>query len=136
MTRMENLVHLMEIQYQNTQQELQSVVTQEIAIRSKLDALKRHALSARNLNYEAEPEMRSMGADVVWERWLEKSRLQLNIELSQTLARKEAHLSLVRKSFGRLQVARQKTTLLFREHRKKAQTRSIDQIVSQSILKH
>ena len=110
MTQMENLVYLMEIQYKNTQQELQSVVTQKIAICSKLDALKRHALSARNLNYEAEPEMRSMGADVVWERWLEKSRLQLNIELSQTLARKESHLSLVRKSFGRLQVARQKNS--------------------------
>lgn len=135
MKRMDDLVRIMEIQYQSAQQSLHSIVKQELGIRQELKTLTDHTRAARKLGLNDEPEMRAMGADVVWERWLERSRAKLNLDLAKVLATKEMHLSRVRTSFGRLQAANAKSDQIRSAAEKRAQMQSLERTISHAILK-
>ena len=132
---MDDLVRIMEIQYQSAQQSLHSIVKQELGIRQELKTLTDHTRAARKLGLNDEPEMRAMGADVVWERWLERSRAKLNLDLAKVLATKEMHLSRVRTSFGRLQAANAKSDQIRSAAEKRAQMQSLERTISHAILK-
>lgn len=93
------------MQYRQSQHSLQIVITQEVRVRNELTTLRQHRKTARDLELTDEPEMRGMGADVIWEKWLEKSTIKLNIDLAKILATKEIHIARVRNSFGKLQAA-------------------------------
>ena len=132
MTRIQSLVQLMEVKYHSSQQGLQSVLKQETTIRTKLNTLANHAFDAHNISYESKPEMRSLGADMVWERWLERTRIQLNLELANILVTKEAHLSIVRRSFGKLQIARKMAQANIDKQKRMRHTLDLDNAIFQA----
>jgi hypothetical protein len=129
------LVIIMDAQYQKEKQLLQLVVQQELALRSKVEKLQRHANDARNLGLEDNAEVRALGADIVWEKWLERARAQMNLELAKVLAKKELHLVRVRKSFGKLQVATAKSQQLAIANKKRSQIEFLNEIISQEVSK-
>lgn len=136
MERMNELARLLEIQHQRNQQALHSIIEREKEIRSELSGLQKHSLIARQHCYEKEPAMRSMGAELIWEKWLEKSREKLNFDLAKTLATKEIHLSRVRKSFGKLQATSATSEQLAQAAKKKIQRRFLDETISHDVLKN
>jgi hypothetical protein len=133
MEKMQILVKLLETQYQRHRLDLQSIIKDEMRIRKELAALQEHTRSARLLGLDDEPEMRAMGADVVWERWLERSRVSLNLNLATILAAKEMHLTRVRKSFGKLQATNAKSEQILLVAKKRMRVKSLEQAISYSI---
>lgn len=136
MKKLHKLVVLMEMQYHHSHQSLQQVVSREMLIRKELATLQDHTRAAQQLGLNDEPEMRSMGADILWERWLERSRANLNTELARVLATKEVHLSSVRKSFGKLQATNAKSNQVTLSERKRAQQQNLDRSILQVHLKN
>ncbi|MFT5796710.1 MAG: plasmid stabilization system protein ParE [Candidatus Azotimanducaceae bacterium] len=136
MESLHNLVGLMEIQYHHSRQSLQQVINEETQIRRELTVLQNHTHSARQLGLNDEPEMRAMGADILWERWLERSRAKLNVELARVLATKEMHITRVRRSFGKLQVANAKSNQVAQSEKKNTQVRNLDRAIWQTQLKN
>lgn len=134
MNKMHDLVCLMEMQYQHDQKSLQSIIKQELRIRLEQATLQGQTQSARQLGINDEPEMRAMGADVVWERWLERSRAKLNLDLANVLATKEMHLTRVRNSFGKLQAATAKSNRLASTIKRRAQSESLERTILYALL--
>ncbi|MFT5786784.1 MAG: hypothetical protein ACI9KK_002144 [Ascidiaceihabitans sp.] len=130
------LVVLMEMQYHHSHQSLQKVISKETLIRRELATLQDHTHAAQQLGLIDEPEMRSMGADILWERWLERSRANLNTKLARVLATKEVHLSSVRKSFGKLQAANAKFSQVALREKRRAQAQNLDRSILQAHLKN
>lgn len=82
---------------------LQRLVAEESLIRDTLSSLER----ARKDNISTDDpniEMRALGADLLWEGWIMRQRMALNIRLANLLVQKEALRAEMRKAFGRAQV--------------------------------
>lgn len=82
------------------QGKIQSLLQEEARIRADLAKLQTQAEEARNRLIGDMP-MQSVGADMVWQGWLARSRKQLNLELAGVLARKASAMDKVRIAFGR-----------------------------------
>ena len=83
------------------QAKLRDIVQREAELRRALGDLDRHrrdnlALPAADL---AAP--RALGADLVWQGWVGRTRARLNTELAQVLVAKAGHMAGLRRAFGR-----------------------------------
>ncbi|MEP1332011.1 MAG: hypothetical protein ABJK43_04860 [Lentilitoribacter sp.] len=101
MNRTEELTFLMEAKYQRSQQPLKSITAREILLREELEKLKFQLTSDRQHGLHDCPEMYSIGASLAWEKWVEKTRKALNLELATVLAEKQKHLMSVKINFGK-----------------------------------
>lgn len=79
---------------------VQPLLQEEIRLRGALARLKEQADSERKALATDMP-MQTIGADLLWQAWLVRSRKQLNIELSQVLAKKSVVMERIRLAFGR-----------------------------------
>lgn len=83
---------------------LQRLAAEENLIRGALSSLE----TARRDNIFADDpqiEMRALGADLLWEGWIMRQRMALNIRLANLLVQKEALRNEMRQAFGRAKVA-------------------------------
>ena len=90
---------------QREQQRLTQIDAKENAIRAdltKLDALEREQ---RQTEFEESRAVRSIGADILWQRWLSRARDDLNVRLAHVLALKAQHVAQVRRANGKMNVA-------------------------------
>lgn len=101
MSQLKSLFILTDAMYLRSQQALKSVLAKEAQLRGELKKLDDHARSVRTEQAETIDHMRAIGADLLWEGWLTRTRAQLNLELAKTMAQKEQHIGKVRKSFGK-----------------------------------
>lgn len=101
MNRIEELTSLMEARYQRSQQPLKSITSRENQLREELKKLKLQLASVHKHGLHDHREMHLIGADVAWEKWVEKTRKALNLELATVLAEKQKHLTSVKNSFGK-----------------------------------
>ncbi|MDW3225249.1 MAG: hypothetical protein R8G34_20575 [Paracoccaceae bacterium] len=46
--------------------------------------------------------MQSIGADVIWKRWVGRAKASLNTKLALVLAEKEQHIRQVRQAYGKV----------------------------------
>jgi hypothetical protein len=97
---------------------VQGIVAEENRLRRAIAELDDKATLAGQLPAERLHDMRSVGADLLWNGWLSRSRRQLNIELAQVLARKGQIMREVRKAHGRNSAA--KTILRHEEDAEKS----------------
>lgn len=79
---------------------VQSLLQEEARLRGALAQLKEQAATERKALATDMP-MQTIGADLLWQAWLVRSRKQLNIELSQVLAKKSIVMDRIRLAFGR-----------------------------------
>lgn len=79
---------------------IQPLLQEESRLRGALARLKEQAETERKALATDMP-MQTIGADLLWQAWLVRSRKQLNIELSQVLARKSIVMDRIRHAFGR-----------------------------------
>lgn len=92
------------LKYRHSQQQLADILARENTLRSELAKLRGYVAEARALPPE-QSQMRAIGADVIWLRWVTKTQNRLNIELAQVLAQKEGHMARHKKAFGKMQVS-------------------------------
>ncbi|MCV3269873.1 hypothetical protein [Roseobacter sinensis] len=90
---------LADARYRARQQLFQTLLQRENAIRADLAKLEAQAKSAEQ---SANPTMKSIGADVIWNAWLGKSKRALNMKLALILAEKDQHIRQVKQAYGKV----------------------------------
>lgn len=101
---LDQLHQLSELKYHHSQQQLSEILKRETALRAELTKLRGYISQIRSLPAE-QAQMRAIGADVIWLRWVTQTQASLNIELAQVLAQKEGHMARHRMAVGKVQVS-------------------------------
>ncbi|MEM6890557.1 MAG: hypothetical protein AAF636_20860 [Pseudomonadota bacterium] len=96
--RMGRISKVLVASYEAQQFKLQSVLEDESLLRQEIDLLKSRALDAQTHSCES---MLLVGADMIWQTWVERKIVQLNAQLAQVLALKDHELTQLRKEFGK-----------------------------------
>ena len=104
--------------YDQQQQSFQRILGEENRLRAELARLD-EMLKTAEAEGGAEGGMRAIGADILWQSWVARSKTALNLQLAQVLAIKEQQLQQVRQAFGKLQVVEQLIAETRAETRKK-----------------
>ena len=99
---LEKLHQLADAKYKARQQLFQGLLQRENALRAELHRLDEQARDSQTHN---NPEMRSIGADIIWKAWLGKAKSSLNMKLALVLAEKDQHIRQVRKAYGKVLAA-------------------------------
>jgi hypothetical protein len=102
--KLDQLHQLSELKYHHSQQQLSELVRRENTLRAKLIKLRGYVSQINSLPAE-QAQMRAIGADVIWLRWVTKTQASLNIELAQVLAQKEGHMARHKMALGKVQVS-------------------------------
>ncbi len=131
---LDQLHKLCDLKHRNSQQKLAAILERENALRADLTKLRGHVAETRCLPPE-QAQMRAVGADIIWMRWITKTQSRLNIELAQVLAQKEGLVAKHRRSFGQAQ-ATQSIAEAEREKRARLhRDRALSQAISQSVFR-
>lgn len=96
-----NLRKITQAIYEQRQQSFSRLVAEENSIRAKLIQLRDFSHQPPTL----EPriyQMRAIGADLLWQGWIGRSKTALNLRLARVLAAKEGHLNEVRHAYGKV----------------------------------
>lgn len=97
------LLNITQIKYDQQQQSFQKLVSEEARLRSELYRLNFSVLQAQ-AKPENNTEMRAVGAEIMWQSWVARSKTQINLKLAQLLALKLQHLAKVKKAYGKVLV--------------------------------
>lgn len=101
---LETLKILTELKYQKALNGISEILAQEVKIRDQIQRLREDIHTTQSLRVD-EPNMQSVGADVVWLKWATGSIKSLNSELAQVLARKEHQISRQKRALSEKNVA-------------------------------
>jgi hypothetical protein len=112
---------LTEMIYRTRQTELQVLKSEENRLRNAASAIEaQRRITARSDH--ADPIRQSIGADVLWQGWLDARQRELSIELARLRARREPAEHRLRLAFGRNKVAQE----LARQEKSKKRDRYSD----------
>ena len=87
---------LASLHYMKSQQRIRDVLQKEARLRAQIKNI-RDQMDASSMEIAG----KMLGADLVWEAWVNRKLMQLNVELAEVLARKEAHMVDIRRKHGR-----------------------------------
>lgn len=130
----DQLHKLCDLKYRNSQQKLAAILERENSLRAELEKLRGYVEETRSLPTE-HAQMRAVGADIIWMRWVTTTQSRLNIELAQVLAQKEGHIAQHKRAFGKTQAAQ---SLIKADKEKLARHRrdqALAQAITQSVLR-
>ena len=105
-TELEALLAITQVKYDQQQQSFQKLVSEENRLRTELMRLDGTARQAQN-GHEGEAEMRAIGADIIWQGWVARTKTELNLKLAQVLALKLHHLAQVKNAYGKVLVVKE-----------------------------
>lgn len=135
MTKAHELTQILticEAQYAKCQQAFAQLCAREAELRAELVRLGEMGRQAQSPTTELS-QMRAIGADIIWQSWLGRSKTALNTSLAQVLAVKETHIQEVRQSYGKLLVVQDLLKDLQNESRKKARQAGLSQAIEMSL---
>ena len=95
------LLTITQAKYDQQQQSFQKLVAEESRLRGELARLDLSVRQSQS-DLEKESEMRAIGADIIWQGWVARSKTQLNLKLAQVLALKLHHLAQVKQAYGKV----------------------------------
>ncbi|MEP5731452.1 MAG: hypothetical protein ABJL67_19010 [Sulfitobacter sp.] len=95
------LLEISQTRYDQQRQAFALIVQEENRLRAELEKLKGLDQVGSSDPHEM-IKMKSLGADVLWQSWLARSRTTLNIQLARTLALKAHEQDKVRHVFGKV----------------------------------
>lgn len=93
---------LLNVKFQKKQKIFLKVVADENRLRSQLTQIDDQSRAVERSNFY---EIRAIGADVVWNSWVERSKRNINMELAQVLAQKDQLKSKVKNDYGKVLVS-------------------------------
>jgi len=117
-----------EAQYAQKQATFAKLVAEENRLRAELHRLDKMGRDAQTETLEHIP-MQAIGADVIWQGWLGRSKTSVNIALARILAMKEHHMAEVRLAYGKLLVTQQLSKDATARHHKKAAVASLSKTI-------
>lgn len=127
-----NMQLLMELKHQDSQMKMAAIQERENELRHELRRLKSLARDAHAQPPEQE-QMRAIGADVIWLRWIGQAQTRLNIELAQVLAQKEALIAGHKKSFGRMMASQKLVEIEVRELANRQRGKDLNAAIDSSL---
>ena len=103
MTRdtLKDLARLTSAQKSAQEARMQKLISEENEIRRQIADLEESHANARATPPDQMSGLRQIGADILWQGWVSRSRQQLQIKLAQVLARKGAVTRDLRIAHGR-----------------------------------
>ncbi|MBY5933628.1 hypothetical protein KUV51_11510 [Tateyamaria omphalii] len=128
MSDLSKLKQLSDLKYHKSEQALAKVRDRETALRSELKRLQGLAHET-HCQPAVDAELRAIGGDIIWLKWLAANQRRVSIELAQVLAQKEVLLVRFRKDNGKKSVAQRlvsQEALKFEAERKR---KRLDQIM-------
>ncbi len=116
-----------EAMFQREFNAIQGILKEESVLRQSLAQLDAHTQSSLE-NDAQDCAMKSIGADILWQAWISKTRRQLNIELAQVMAKKVEAMTTIRKAFGRKEAVKTLMVNARDEQRRKITRRQTEQL--------
>jgi hypothetical protein len=113
---LQNLKQLQKLKMLRSQKDLHTLQAEENRIRKDLATLNSHRFQSRAADPNLIP-MRSIGADVLWQGWIDRTQADLTTDLAKLLVRKEPIARRVATDTGRYDVVAEK----YKEETKKMQ---------------
>lgn len=101
MNDLQSLKQVTEAAYQVEQAKLRDILTREAELRRDLAALAKKLQTASCLPPEQLAAPRAIGADLLWQGWIQRNRQDLNVQLAQVLVAKAEKMSALTRAFGR-----------------------------------
>lgn len=129
---LQSLRYLTELKFQGSQMKMAAICRRETELRCELQRLEALARKTQAQPMEQE-EMRAIGADMIWLRWVGQAQRKLNIELAQVLARKEALNAEHRKAHGKMMVSQALVETELQEITTKQRKASLDAAIESSL---
>ncbi|WP_298921806.1 hypothetical protein [uncultured Roseobacter sp.] len=129
---LEQLRKLVDARYQVRQQAFRSLLTRENTLRNELIKLSEQKRASEK---NGELQMRAIGADVIWNAWLEKAKISLNMQLALVLAEKEQHVRQVRQAFGKVMAADELLDDQLSSLQRSKNESRLEQAISQTVFK-
>ncbi|MEO1733404.1 MAG: hypothetical protein AAFR45_07210 [Pseudomonadota bacterium] len=123
---------LTELKYRQSEIALADLRAREEKLRSELARLRAMTLETQSQTPE-HAEIRAIGADIIWLKWVGQAQRQLNIELAQVLAQKEGLLRQHRQAHGKKLVADELARAEATSLRKKKQDAMLLRSIEQSL---
>jgi len=102
--RYADLARLTGMVYRQRQAELQALRAEEHKLQEAMMALRDNRRASAQADH-ADPVRQSLGADILWQGWLDARQRELSIEMARLRARREPVEQRLRLAFGRDQVA-------------------------------
>ncbi|SFO14928.1 hypothetical protein SAMN04487859_11746 [Roseovarius lutimaris] len=133
--RLSDLTKLTEALYQAETAKMQDLLLQEAKLRQDLADLEEHRRANRDLPYTAMQGVRQIGADILWQGWVGRSKVDLQAELARVLARKGQMIGQLRRAFGKHQAATKMLADDTGAHTKKALVRRESLLADLALLK-
>lgn len=97
----EDLSRLTDALYQARLNKMRGINEREAILRQKIAELDRFRRSNATLPAEELHTVRQIGADVLWEGWVSRTRADLNTQLARVLAQKAQMTAELRQAFGK-----------------------------------
>lgn len=132
MKDLRKLLILTELKYQASQNDLRVLVQEEQRIRNEIARLTENA---HQVDAGTADRMGAIGADVIWHAWVGRMKKQLNQQLAQVLAKKERYLTVARREFSRVLVARELKTKHEFETEKSVAKAKLEETVETSLIR-
>lgn len=104
MNRTKAISQITEARFQAELAKLRALSAAEAAIRTDIARLNAQRLAAQ-AQFDGEVSLRALGADSLWQSWLNRNLTALNMRLANTMAQKLESLDACRAAFGRNQAA-------------------------------
>ncbi|WP_223428002.1 hypothetical protein [Tateyamaria pelophila] len=130
----DQLHKLCDLKYRNSQQKLAAILERENSLRAELEKLRGYVEETRSLPTE-HAQMRAVGADIIWMRWVTTTQSRLNIELAQVLAQKEGHIAQHKRAFGKTQAAQSLAKADKEKLARHRRDQALAQAITQSVLR-
>ncbi len=99
----EILLQLEELRSLKSRKALAAIQAEELKLRRQIGTLQEH----RRMSHDTDPElipMRAIGADILWQGWIDRTQADLNMDLARVMARKVPVAKKARKDIGRRDV--------------------------------
>ncbi len=112
------LVRVTELRFQKEYDAVRALIEEEARLRGDLAKLDRQSMAVGS-GGDADQAMRTIGADILWQGWVARTRRDLNMQLARVLARKPHVMDRVRKAFGRQEATRHLWQAAVREQKRK-----------------
>jgi hypothetical protein len=118
--------------YMTEFQKVQGLLEEEARLRKDLARLRAQSVQGRE-TLQTDPSMQAVGADLLWQSWLNRTQRQLNMDLARVMARKLTAMDRVRRAFGKQSAVRSMLETRDRERREKARKKALETLLNRHV---
>lgn len=123
--KMKTLLQLEQLRSLKSQKALAEITAEEARLRRQIGTLQEH----RRMSHEADPglmPMRAIGADILWQGWIDRTQSDLNMDLARVLARKAPIAKRAKKNIGRRDVVSEMKDEMQTRDQREAETKRME----------